>query len=75
MCILKENDKEDDVLVVTWRRCELIRIWLLLPWNAFIDGLGLGDTDSNSDNMCIGSCAQLLGGGSTLQNVHSWRRG
>ena len=36
-------------------------------WNAFIDGLGLGDVETNSDSMRIGSCAQLLGAGQRLK--------
>jgi hypothetical protein len=36
-------------------------------WNAFIDGLGLGDLGKNSDSMRIGSCAQLLGAGQRLK--------
>ena len=36
-------------------------------WNAFIDGLELGDAEANSDIMRIGSCAQLLGAGQRLK--------
>ena len=36
-------------------------------WNAFIDGLELGDLGTNSDSMRIGSCAQLLGAGQRLK--------
>jgi hypothetical protein len=50
--------------------CSPIRIGLWLsafPWNAFIDILGLGDTDANSDSMRIGSCAQFFGAGQLLK--------
>ena len=36
-------------------------------WNAFLDGLGLGGEDINSDSMRIGSCGQLLGAGQRLK--------
>ena len=40
-------------------------------WNAFIDGLGLGGVEANSDSMRIGSCAQLLGAGQRLKlHIH-----
>ena len=36
-------------------------------YNAFLDGLGLGGEEANSDSMRIGSCAQLLGAGQRLK--------
>ena len=75
----EEADKDDDVYGGdydnSWISASLgdARLYALgygyssFAWNAFIDGLGLGDAEANSDSMRIGSCAQLLGAGQRLK--------
>jgi len=79
----EEADKDDDVFGGdydnSWITASLgdARLFALgygysaFAWNAFIDGLGLGDGEANSDSMRIGSCAQLLGAGQRLKlHIH-----
>ena len=75
----EEADKKDDVFGGdydnSWISASLgdARLYALgygysaFAWNAFIDGLELGDAEENSDSMRIGSCAQLLGAGQRLK--------
>ena len=78
---IEEADKDDDDVFGddeyddTWIAASLgdARLYALgygysaFAWNAFIDGLELGDAEANSDSMRIGSCAQLLGAGQRLK--------
>ena len=75
----EEADKDDEVFGGdydnSWISASLgdARLYALgygysaFAWNAFIDGLGLGGEEVNSDSMRIGSCAQLLGAGQRLK--------
>jgi hypothetical protein len=74
----EEADKDDGDYNNSWISSSLgdARLYALgygysaFAWNAFIDGLGL-DAEANSDSMCIGSCAQLLGAGQRLKlHIH-----
>ena len=79
VCPKEEADEDDDVLSGdydnSWISASLgdARLYALgygysaFAWNAFLDGLGLGGEEENSDSMRIGSCAQLLGAGQRLK--------